>query len=1825
MGDGKADSEFARMAKEFRAAAGPDEQEDGGGQDSNGAEHEFVLGARVEAKVDGWSTFYKGVIVRVNKDGTFAVDFDDGESIDVVQAGQMRVLACENKVKPGQRVRVSLAVWNGQAFEGIVKAVKGPGACEIHFDDGEKVEYVPIDFVQPLQETSKGGNGPLPSSKFARGDKVSAQLDGWDQEYEGIVDGCSGSGVYKVLFDDGEIVDTVAEAQLKEVKTFQTFSPEDRIEAKLAGWDKFYGGKVVAAVGRSGYECHFDDGEHVPLVPSDLLRKARPKLFPSGTRVLAKIPAWKEAYPGTIQSANLNGTYQILFDDGECQDSVLHEDVKKLAQDSTTQQEKQERQEKQGRQTENQPVSASKPTSAKFAVNQCIEAKIPEWSQFYTGTILGANSDGTYCVSFEDGEMVPALEAKYMRTVEASTKWQKGSRVEVQIPEWDQHYPGTIEKANEDGTYHVVFDDGDVVKNAKSTQMRAPAQQAEKPTKKPESAWKVGARVEVQIPEWDQHYPGTIKTAHDDGTFHVFFDDGDVVEHAKPEQMKAPAQQAEKSTSKPESAWKVGARVEVQIPEWDQHYPGTIKTAHDDGTFHVFFDDGDVVEHAKPEQMKAPAQQAEKPAKKPESAWKVGARVEVQIPEWDQHYPGTVKNVNADGTYHVVFDDGDVVEHAKPEQMRALAQQAVKSAKKPETAWKVGARVEVQIPEWDQHYPGTIKTAHGDGTFHVVFDDGDVVEHAKPEQMRALAQQAVKSAKKPETAWKVGARVEVQIPEWDQHYPGTIKTAHGDGTFHVVFDDGDVVKNAKPEQMKTPSVDVNSTSEREVPEVHLGDRVQAKLDTWKRAYKGVVTAIGSANTMTINFDDGEVARDVEKGKISEVLSTALNAYKKGDRVIGHLPGWAQPYHGEVQKIAGRGSCTVKFEDGEIIEFFPCELMHPDLAAQPTAKAEAASPEVEMATASANAEKQTKASNLTPATGADMSSSTEKEIASTSNPTNNFESPDIPISCGDESMAPSQSGEAEHNACTKEVVSRGHAIEITPGVASLNKEKVKAKSEINVVEELKTDESAAYELEPSENKVQVFLCMLRGTVSRKMRQKDGSIDPERVLRIFRKHSQRRDDAIDLAGFRRGIEALRINSASDRLLRSVLLRVDNEFLKQKTVSFDALRNYFLFQTPTPDSLEGRIRALIGRGADLARAFRKFDLDGSGKVSATELCRVFSEACGGDELSLEAAHSIIAQFDADGDRELDESEFMRFAMPDFGIVVNTPLGEFFAPIDPCATIASLRTDLPKRAGLVLGPEIREHFGGRSVQLARDGGTQVLEPPHVKSAMLCAEVLQHEETIWLLPHARGRQSLTQKRHSNVSRRSMSSSASAKSLDARDREVSIARQRLEQMFAFLEIPTDGKIKQDALVKAVRGKPQIRKLLSGSALLAPLREHPAKVFASMGKEAVSCSALMRFLIPQRKVNAAESSERDSISATTIAATAALKKRATVGVAGSKNKKKENQWANLKKQAAVAREFVARYKDTGAQELAAHFEETLGAETVAALSQDARARLWEPREAPIDMRIDPNIRVNEAGERLYGQSPTETQQWVNALSSDKWLGLQSDKKSSRSKRGGLAMCEAYSRAADLPTDPSTWNAHDVRQWVQRKLELPSLASAFETLTGKHLLAILEEEELPEGITGNLHRRKILAHLDQLREIYHILRSRRNPRALSQDLPEWCVADVLEWLSQSLGAPREVQRAFRARSIDGCLLASLSAQELVTEVGLDKDWAAKVHGAVEALGPFGLYDRAKSSHANNSSGGGNRASLEGPDELQSMHCAKIESSPSFKKRHATVWKT
>ena len=117
-----------------------------------------------------------------------------------------------------------------------------------------------------------------------------------------------------------------------------------------------------------------------------------------------------------------------------------------------------------------------------------VEAKLKGWTKYYKGKITRENRDGSYDILFDDGDRKSKVDAKLIKSLEKTKKTKsktsghgsdsdddedndtdddddvsisKGDRVEAKLKGWTKHGKGKITKENRDGTYDILFDDGE--------------------------------------------------------------------------------------------------------------------------------------------------------------------------------------------------------------------------------------------------------------------------------------------------------------------------------------------------------------------------------------------------------------------------------------------------------------------------------------------------------------------------------------------------------------------------------------------------------------------------------------------------------------------------------------------------------------------------------------------------------------------------------------------------------------------------------------------------------------------------------------------------------------------------------------------------------------------------------------------------------------------------------------------------------------------------------------------------------------------------------------------------------------------------------------------------------------------------------------------------------------------------------------------------------------------------------------------------------------------------------------------------------------------
>ena len=369
-----------------------------------------------------------------------------------------------------------------------------------------------------------------------------------------------------------------------------------------------------------------------------------------------------------------------------------------------------------------------------------VEARCMDWSQFYGGVVKAVNPDFTFDVLFDDNERVPKVRFEEIRRPTVLKKkttapaFSPGTRVLCKIAGWNNWFPGEVARVNDDGTYVVNFDDGDVVSTIRPHEMRLELQTQDIPT-----YIKVGSSVECKCEGWRTYYPGLIK-AIDLQLLEctVMFEDGELrtdVSISQIRMARSPSKNAVQFADDmlAPSKFKVGDRVMANPNgEWSRAYPGKVERIQNDSvTYAILFDDGDRAAGVREDDMSliSTTKKLSGPREEKEIEYRVDMSVEAKVGTWRTYYSGTIEKINPDDTFRVLFVDGEAVENVLRSEMRpsrlssssmSTSKSAPSRASKQPVSYNLQDRVKCQLPHWQAAYWGTIARVNPNGTYRLV-------------------------------------------------------------------------------------------------------------------------------------------------------------------------------------------------------------------------------------------------------------------------------------------------------------------------------------------------------------------------------------------------------------------------------------------------------------------------------------------------------------------------------------------------------------------------------------------------------------------------------------------------------------------------------------------------------------------------------------------------------------------------------------------------------------------------------------------------------------------------------------------------------------------------------------------------------------------------------------------------------------------------------------------------------------------------------------------------------------------------------------------------
>lgn len=196
-----------------------------------------------------------------------------------------------------------------------------------------------------------------------------------------------GDGTYDIEYDDGDHETNVPSVFINRLsRGNDVFAVGQPVTANYQGKGSFYSGKISAVNNDGPYDITYDDGDFENNVPAALLRKNDSHSFVVGEKVTANYGGQGTFYSGVISAVNEDGTFDIAYDDGDREQSVREELIKK---------------------------SDHGGSASNFQVGDKVSAHFAD--QDSSGTITKVNTNGTYNIEYDDGHREQNVKQELIR------------------------------------------------------------------------------------------------------------------------------------------------------------------------------------------------------------------------------------------------------------------------------------------------------------------------------------------------------------------------------------------------------------------------------------------------------------------------------------------------------------------------------------------------------------------------------------------------------------------------------------------------------------------------------------------------------------------------------------------------------------------------------------------------------------------------------------------------------------------------------------------------------------------------------------------------------------------------------------------------------------------------------------------------------------------------------------------------------------------------------------------------------------------------------------------------------------------------------------------------------------------------------------------------------------------------------------------------------------------------------------------------------------------------------------------------------------------
>lgn len=339
----------------------------------------YKVGQQIEALYYRGTSWYKGSIRAIHPiapgEVVYDITYDDGDR-------ELKVI--ESNIRP------KTSTVEGSTTDRPVMLLEQPA---VKVDTASVVVTKPVAAIDSKEEIGA----------YRVGDKVEARYGGGSKWYGAIVTASSKNKpdsnefVYNLRYDDGDNENRVSEEFIRNVPniTVSASSSQQSTSDSNASPRDVKTQEIVPS--------------KVPIASQSVNpSKVSPSVFFKGDRVQGYFEALNEWFNGTIKEVRSNGTYHVLFDDGDEETDMPIRRIRPLISNATEA-------------VADTPLIRSDIQQVKdvYTVGDHVEALFENGDAWYGATIKSINksasSDYTYSLRYDDGDEESNVPAKNIR------------------------------------------------------------------------------------------------------------------------------------------------------------------------------------------------------------------------------------------------------------------------------------------------------------------------------------------------------------------------------------------------------------------------------------------------------------------------------------------------------------------------------------------------------------------------------------------------------------------------------------------------------------------------------------------------------------------------------------------------------------------------------------------------------------------------------------------------------------------------------------------------------------------------------------------------------------------------------------------------------------------------------------------------------------------------------------------------------------------------------------------------------------------------------------------------------------------------------------------------------------------------------------------------------------------------------------------------------------------------------------------------------------------------------------------------------------------